>query len=87
MGWDTMVSPDARFRGICIRARASYPPCRTSNDASLDRPRSSIRGFVRSRFVSFSSSFILGPLEIRFRAEWIRSEDISGSFTLVRERN
>lgn len=42
---------------------------------------------MSGRFVSFSSSFILGPLEIRFRAEWIRSEDISGSFTLLRERN
>lgn len=38
---------------------------------------------MSGRFVSFSSSFILGPLEIRFRAEWIRSEDISGSFTLL----
>lgn len=82
------------FRPMPASAAFAYAPAPLIRLAErpttpADRPRSSIRGFavVSGRFVSFSSSFILGPLEIRFRAEWIRSEDISGSFTLVRERN
>lgn len=66
--WDTTVSPDARFRGICIRARASYPPCRTSNNAR--RSSSIVDSRICNRvgsacFVSSSSSssFVLVRLE------------------------
>ena len=54
MGWDTMVSPDARFRGICIRA--SYPPRTTSNDAGRSSSRICNRVGSATCFVSSSSS-------------------------------